>query len=220
MDVCKLPFVILLDMNQQTRIINCPQCGNQLPLSFRYSRLTVCTHCDSTLFLEGDDIKLAGKQAVLSDIPSLLKLGSPFQYQKTAFTPVGKVRYRYDLGFWEEWWAVDNSGHGFWISVDEGDFAFEKPLDIEASKLPTPDQVQLGNRVHLYDIDWQVTETGEGICEGYAGELPEIIQVNEPIPYAHLSDTQGQLLTLEYYKHTTRAYKGEWVDPFEIKSAL
>ncbi len=207
-------------MNKKNRVINCPQCGNQLPLSFRYAKLAVCDSCGSTLFLEDDAVRLAGKQSVLSEIPSLLQLGTPFQYQHTSFTPVGKVRYRHPVGFWEEWWAVDNSGQGFWISVDEGDFAFEKPLNIAADALPSHTDIQPGASIQLYETDWQVTETGEGQCEGFEGELPEIIRVNESLPYAHLSDKRGQLLTLEYYEQTTRAYKGEWVDPFEIRSAL
>ena len=207
-------------MNTKARTINCPQCGNQLPLNFQFAKLTVCTSCGSTLFLEDEAIRLAGKQSVLSDIPALLELGTPFQYKKRVFTPVGKVRYRHKIGFWEEWWAVDNGGRGFWVSVDEGDFAFETPLDIDASELPARADVKLGKTIHLYDIDWLVTEIGEGQCEGFMGELPEIVNPGDSIPYAHLSDSHGQLLTLEYYSQTTRAYKGEWVDPYEIKSAL
>lgn len=207
-------------MQDQSRIINCPQCGNELPLTFRHAKLTVCTHCDSTIFLEDEAVKLAGQQSVLSQNPSLLQLGTPFTYRKQSFTPVGKIRYAYELGYWEEWWALGNDGRGFWISIDEGDFAFEKPIELDTIDTPQVENLSLGQKVTLFNDDWQVTEIGKGTCEGYEGDLPKIIRVGEVVPYVHLSGMSGQLITLEYVNKTVNAYKGEWVDPFDIKSSV
>ncbi|MEE9352306.1 MAG: DUF4178 domain-containing protein [Thiotrichaceae bacterium] len=202
--------------------INCPQCGNQLPIKFRYAKLTVCAHCGSTLFLEDQSVKLAGKQAELAEMPSLLQLGASFQYRTTSFVPIGMVRYAHDIGFWEEWWVIDNSGRGSWVSVDEGDFAFEKPLEIEQSEMPTLTNLSLGKKISLWNDSWQVTEIDVGKCMGFKGELPKIAHINEKIPFVHLSGDTGQLITLEYLKHddkqTIEAFQGEWIDPFEIKS--
>ncbi len=207
-------------MKDHSKTINCPQCGNELPLAFRHAKLTVCTYCDSTIFLEDEAVRLAGKQSVLSEIPSLLQLGTPFTYRKTQFSPVGKIRYAYELGFWEEWWALGNDGRGFWISIDEGDFAFEKPIELNTLDVPTLKDLSLGQQLKLFGDEWQVTEIGTGKCEGYEGDLPEIIHIGEEVPYVHLSGMTGQLITLEYVDETIHAYKGEWVDPFDIKRAV
>ncbi len=220
-------------MDTWSDTINCPQCGNELPIRFRHAKLTVCTHCDSTLFLEDQSVKLAGKQSVLTEMPSLLQLGASFQYRTTSFVPVGRVRYTHDVGYWEEWWVIDNAGEGFWVSIDEGDFAFEKPVIIEQDKLPALAHFALGKEISLWDNDWQVTEINVGKCEGFKGELPKQLRINEEIPFVHLSGQAGELITLEYHNHDTKhenkhdihpihnveAYQGEWIDPFEIKSA-
>ncbi len=207
-------------MPNASHYINCPQCGNQLPLTFQYAKLTVCTHCDSTLFIEDDGVRLAGKQSVLSTIPSLLELGSPFSYHKTSFVPVGKVRYAHTIGYWEEWWVIGNSGKGFWISVDEGDFAVEKPLDLDSrdvASIPSRDDLYLGQTITLWKDQWQVTEIDKGKCEGFQGELPKILKVDDVVPFVHLSGQTGQLITLEYLDTGIEAFQGEWIDPFEIK---
>ncbi len=76
-------------------------------------------------FLEDDGVRLAGTQSTLADLPSLIQLKTPFSYDNTSYLPVGHIRYSYDHGFWDEWWLLDNSGEGKWMSVDEGDFAFD-----------------------------------------------------------------------------------------------
>ena len=198
--------------------INCPQCGNELPITFRYTKLTVCPYCNSTLFLEDDAVRLAGEQSVLTDMPSLLQLGGSFQYRTTAFTPIGLIRYSHTVGYWEEWWVTDNTGRSFWVSVDEGDFSFEKPIDIQQkNEIPALADLAPGKHISLWDSNWQVTEIGSGKCEGYKGELPKIIHIGDEVPFAHLSATNGQLITLEYLEDQIDVFRGEWIDPFEIK---
>lgn len=196
--------------------INCPQCGNTLPLKFKHAKLTVCTHCDSTLFLADDAVKFAGKQSMLSDAPALLQLHENFTYKQRSFMPVGKIRYAHDIGYWEEWWVIDNAGKGFWVSIDEGDFAFEDPITLD-KPAPTLNETQLGRHYNFLAQQWQVTEINTGICEGFIGELPELIKKGETVPFIHLSGKNRELMTLEYVFNTVRAFKGQWVDPFEIK---
>ena len=190
--------------------INCPQCGDALPLKFRHSKLVVCASCSSSIFLEDDAVRLAGKQSVLPEVPSLLQLQQPFSYRSHSYLPVGHVRYQYDNGFWDEWWVFDNKGEGTWVSVDEGEFAFEKP-----SKAPNNvsfDDLTLDRKIN----NWLVTERGHASCDGFEGELPEIINVGDSFDYAHLSKANGELLTLEFSDRGVKAYKGKWVDPFDI----
>jgi ribosomal protein S27AE len=204
-------------MSQPIETVNCPQCGNALPLQFRHTKLVVCSHCDSTLFLEDEAVKLMGERSVLPQAPSLLKLGEPFRYRNVDFLPVGVIRYRHKIGYWEEWWAMDNAGKGFWVSIDEGDFAFESPISLKA-KPPQWTNLSIGSTLQINGEKWQVTEINTGICEGFSGELPEIIHVGEKVPFVHLSQSGGKLLTLEYMGNEVKAYKGQWVDPFDIKS--
>ena len=194
--------------------INCPQCGNALPLNFRYSKLVVCDSCDSTIFLEDDAVHLAGEQSVLSEEPSLLQLKQPFTYKNQTFLPVGHVRYRYGRGFWDEWWLIDNGGEGLWLTVDEGDFAFEK-------EIKPPNNISFDNLTLDKNLNgWIVTERGQASCEGFEGELPELLIKGDKFNYVDLSKKDGKLLSLEFSDKGIKAYQGRWVDPFEIQVAV
>ena len=200
-----------------TDTLNCPQCGSALPLTFSFAKLAVCEQCNSTIFLEDDGAKLAGKSAVLSKLPSLIQLKQPFSYRHTDYTPVGHIRYGYGYGYWDEWWVLDNSGQGVWMSVDEGDFAFEYPEKVSGN-VPTFQQMRPEKKVKILGKEWKVTERGHAVCEGFRGELPEIIEEGEAFDYVHLSGPQKELVTLEYFdEDEIYAYRGKWVDPFEIK---
>ncbi|WP_020394089.1 DUF4178 domain-containing protein [Thiolinea disciformis] len=199
---------------------NCPQCGNLLPVHFRFSKLTVCAHCGSTIFLEDEAVRLAGKASVLADMPSLLQLRTPFTYQKLTYTPVGQVRYTYKGGFWDEWWVIDSTGMGRWLSVDEGDFAFESPMEW-IDPFPNLREVQVGQTIKQRQQEWEITEKNIARCEGIKGELPEAIFPDDKMIYLHLSGNNSALVTLEYpMEGKPSAYQGSWIDPFEIKAAL
>lgn len=198
---------------------NCPQCGSLLPLNFRYSKLVVCGHCSSTLFLEDAAVRLAGKASVLAEMPSLLQLQVPFSYQGKTYTPVGHVRYRYQDGCWDEWWVLDGAD-GCWVSVDEGDFAFEIPRPDWIHPFPDIRTAQVGQTVKRLTQSWEITEKDLCTCEGVQGELPEHILPGERMGYLHLSGPESALVTLEYpFQGEPMAYEGRWVDPFEIRVA-
>jgi len=194
-----------------TNHLNCPQCGNALKLNFRHSKLCICDACGSTLFIEDEAVEFAGKQSVLSQEASLIQLQQPFSYNKQSYLPVGHVRYQYNEGFWDEWWVINNAGEGIWVTVDEGDFAFEKK--VAAPKNVDFDHFQLGDEVK----GWLVTERGHATCDGFEGELPELVHQGERFDYVHLSQAGGKLFSLEFFESKTKAFKGQWADPFEIQ---
>jgi hypothetical protein len=114
--------------------------------------------------------------------------------------------------------VLDNSGSGVWMSVDEGDFAFEHPHQLQGS-IPRANQLRLDQTVNIMGKDWKVTELGRATCEGFRGELPEMIEAGEQFDYVHLSAQDAALMTLEYSSpREISAYLGKWVDPFAIKA--
>jgi DNA-directed RNA polymerase subunit RPC12/RpoP len=197
--------------------INCPQCGYSLPIYFNYTKIIECPSCKSTIFLGDEVAKVIGEASVLSPEPSLIKLHETFEYEKRRFLPIGKIRYRYDRGFWEEWLLKRDDNQAFWLSIDEGDFALEKEekknflgsIDIETLK------------VGKFIDDFLVSEMGFGECVGFEGELLEPIKIGQKHGYIHLSADAGKLITIEYdlYDKTKqiKLFKGEWIDPFLIK---
>lgn len=189
----------------------CPQCGYELPLYFKYTKLVKCVSCKSSIFLEDDAVKLAGKSSVLADEPSLLKIGVEFDYKQTRFLPIGKIRYSYGRGFWEEWWLKDSRGESWWLSVDEGDFVLEQKIDSSYDDIDM-DKLKIGDRLD----EWFVSEIGDGVCEGFEGSLPKNIEIGSSYRYLHLSSFEAKLRTIEIHEDKIEVYEGKWIDALDI----
>jgi hypothetical protein len=197
--------------------MNCPQCGYELPIYFNYTKLIECSSCRSTIFLGDEVAKVLGRASVLSPEPSLIKMHHPFFYKKHQYFPVGKIRYSYDRGFWEEWFLKRDDSQSWWLSIDEGDFVLEK----EADSLTLGDFDLDNLRVGQFVGDLLISEMGRGVCEGFEGELPKQIKIGITHRYIHLSGEEAKLWTLEYdeFQSSRKLFQGEWIDPFLIKVA-
>ena len=196
--------------------LNCPTCGAEVPSALAYSKLAVCAHCHTTLFLEDRVVKLAGVQSVLADVPSIFSVGAWFRYKTWTFSPLGRVRFDYGDGYWDEWWVLRDTGDGKWLSVDEGDIAFEVPREIRG-EAPDVLALSVGEGVVLDGMRLKVTEKHKAVCLGMEGELPEVNFPGDEHDYVHLSGERGLLVTGEHFKGETVFYKGAWVDPFEVR---
>ncbi|HIP51776.1 MAG TPA: DUF4178 domain-containing protein [Campylobacterales bacterium] len=191
---------------------NCPQCGDALEIHFQYSKLIKCSSCGSSIFLEDDAVKFIGKSSALSPEPSIIELHKPFKLQGKTFTPLGKIRYSYGRGFWEEWFLKDNGNQEFWLSIDEGDFVLQTKVQLSLPFKPSS-KFTVGGKYGNYLI----TEKGSGTCVGFEGELPEEILINEVHQYVHLSEGGGNLITLEFTDGSSQTFKGKWIDPLDIE---
>ena len=199
--------------------LNCPQCGDVLNINIKYSKLTRCNSCKSTIFLEDDAIKNLGKMNLLSDEPSPLKLQQKFRYGEKEYFPMGKIRYSYELGFWEEWFVLDSQEKPYWISVDEGNLILEKRFDLPKNEIQwIIKESRLSSTVTIQGKRYRVTEKDEGICQGFDGELPRAIKVSTKLNYLHLSSLEENWhITLEEEEGEYMAYIGRWLDIYEME---
>jgi DNA-directed RNA polymerase subunit RPC12/RpoP len=191
---------------------NCPQCADSLEVRLQHSKLVKCRSCGSSIFLEDEAVTLIGKSSVLSPEPSLITLYTPFTYQSKRYLPLGKIRYSYGRGFWEEWFLNDEKNKEFWLSIDEGDFVLEEKVKL-LFPFKRNSKFTVGRKYGKYLI----TEKGEGLCVGFEGELPENIHIDEKHNYIHLSEGEGKLLTIEFNKNKTQMFQGKWINPLDIK---
>jgi len=191
---------------------NCPQCGDLLDIRIQYSKLVKCQSCGSSIFLEDDSAKLIGKSSVLSPEPSLIKLHTPFNYEGKSYLPLGKIRYSYGRGIWEEWYLHDDDNNEYWLSVDEGDFVLEQKASLGLSSVEFKN-LKVGKIYRGYLVE----EKGYGKCVGFDGELPELIEIGQVHQYVHLGKGYGSLATIEFFDGKKETYKGSWIDPFKIE---
>ena len=187
----------------------CPQCGYELPIYFRDTKLVKCKACKSSIFLEDEGAKTIGKASQLAPEPSLIRLMHPFKYKSSTYMPLGKVRYSYGRGYWEEYFLKSDDTRELWLSIDEGDFALEKRADIEIDT----SNLLIGSKYKGYIV----SEIGYGECVGFEGELPKLIEIGSKYRYYQLSKGSGELVTVELNSKFKEVYIGKWIDPFDIE---
>lgn len=198
------------------KTFNCPNCGAELEARLATTKLVACAYCDSNVLLEDDAVRLAGKSGVMADLPSLIQMHGNYRYRGWQFMAVGRARFDYGQGSWDEWWVMGNDGEGRWLAVDEGDFALEEQVETEA--IPSAFELVPGKGVTIGDEKLLVTEQGRAECIGIEGELPEKLSVGDRYTYFHLSGEGGRIYTLEIDRGRAALHRGHWIDPFEIEA--
>jgi len=190
---------------------NCPNCGNKLPEIMQFTKMVDCDACGTTLLLDDDEMRMAGERGVMAEVPSLLALGETVKVGRRIMTPVGHIRFDYGRGWWDEFWCLDEHGIGHWLSVDEGDYAFETEL----SDVPT----FAWGGIEYRESRYTASETDEATCVAFRGQLPEVIAIGETHRYTDYTNADGKLISHEKWNGGEAWFGGEWLDPWSIWSA-
>jgi len=194
---------------------NCPKCGDEVGEALARFRMLNCPSCGTSLFLQDDRLTLAGELGVMHEVPLLFGLGDSVAIGGRAFTPVGHARYSYGRGTWDEFWALDASGSGGWISVDEGDVVVQRPLHRDAPDLTRPPT--LGSRISVRAGDFTVTEVEQATCVALRGNFSEVLQRGERYRFVNATGKKAAILSGEFGDGVVRWYLGDWVDAFAVK---
>lgn len=198
--------------------LTCPSCGNIIKQVTSSPQIIVCSACNSTNLLQNGKMEDVGKSACLTDVPSIFEIYKTYRHKDWKFTPVGRVRYDYGDGYWDEWFVRSDNGKETWVSVDEGEIAIESIVQ-KGLKLPPFDDVKVGGAVMINRLRMTVIEKNTCTMIGAQGELPFKIIPNETYSYIDLLGPKRVAFTVEYQQSGIDCYKGVWVDPFEIVEA-
>ncbi len=175
---------------------DCPACGAPLVLESRYSTTAVCKYCGQTSHISAGTLTLGKKAALLTAARSIFKVGASGDIAGREFKVLGRIRYAYEDGVWDEWYLEYADGAAVWLQEDEGAFtAFQKaPITFE---VPPFEKLRVGTNVLLGDKKFFITEKSEAAVQGAEGELRFRVEPGSRICYADGSSA-GQLASLEY----------------------
>lgn len=200
--------------------MQCPNCGSPFEREARFARLAVCSSCQSAVVLDADSLRVAGTMATLVESDGPLYLGATGQIRaldgtREAFRVEGRVRYRYEQGFWDEWY-LDGAKGTFWIGEDGGDFTVSR-LSERKVRPGFLEKATPGSHLTLGARSYQVGERGVAVCEGGEGMLPFEIVSSEEVPFVDLEGAGGAVATIEIDADRARIYVGWRVDPAVIE---
>src|SRR5574341_482751 len=139
--------------------LNCSSCGAALEIENQFVRSVTCGFCGSTYLVSGSDsLDPTGKTASLADYPSRFQVGMRGKLRERGFQIMGRVRYSYASGFWEEWQIIwDDGSPPDWVEEDEGFWVLYKRQRVK-SAIPPFEQVSVGSTVQVNQYQVFVTE--------------------------------------------------------------
>ncbi len=193
-----------------TASVNCPSCGAPVSLRNRFVKLAVCEFCRQTMHLSPEGADPTGKTAALSSFGSLLSLHARGRLGPDAFDVVGRLRFGYAGGHWDEWYLVFDDGRDGWLVEDEGELSLVRKESLPGAP-PDFEAIQLGASVRLGDLVFLVTERGTASIEGGEGQLPMAVRPGSTLRYVD-GNAGGRHAMLEYAEDGVELCLGEPVD--------
>jgi len=195
----------------------CPQCGAPVLISSPAVVLALCEYCHTALYWDEEGIRLAGEQARLTEGFTRLYRGAAGELEGAHFEVLGRVRYRSERGFWDEWWLDVAGGESVWLTEDDHELALQTRLERDVSHLVG---LRAGQRFELDGVNFEVDEVGEAACGGIEGQLPERMLTGETYGFLDASSLDGRLaLGVELDDQPPSAFRGRWLPHEAVRLA-
>lgn len=203
--------------------VACPNCGAEV--TFRSAALPsrVCDYCQTILVRSGDGVEAVGKAAALPFDVSPIRMGMRGRVDERGFEVIGRVRWGWTDGSWNEWLLLFDDGTDAWLGEAMGQFMLlrERPLDqISDGKihaLAAGEDVPVGTEVFVDDAKLIVSDAREATCIAAEGELPFRAPAGWTIFSVDLRSPSGRCASLQRDGDTASFYDGRYVTLAEIR---
>jgi hypothetical protein len=164
--------------------LTCSSCGAPLTIENQFIRSVTCSFCGAAYVVSGSEtLDQTGKTASLADYPSRLRVGMRGQIRGRDFQVLGRVRYTYEDGFWDEWQiAWDDGAPPDWLEEDEGYWTVYKREKVRGA-IPPHEQVRVGGTVTVNSKPVFVTEKRTARVFGSEGQFSSVLPLKGPFGY-------------------------------------
>lgn len=197
----------------ETITLNCPSCGATLSIEHAYTKTVVCAYCDTVSSVIDKTLNPSGKIANLSEAPSIFKIGASGSISGKHFEVLGRLRYSYDSGFWDEWYLKFDNGKAGWLTEEEG----ECTLFYKAPILGETDveNIKVAKRSLINGTLVFITEIQSASISGGEGQLNYAIAPGAKVE--HIEGTvNGELYSVEIWENELEVHKGSAINYDDI----
>ncbi len=197
-----------------------------MPLSRAAVPYVVCPQCQSLLLRStddlGDDLKTVGKSAVLPFDVSPIMIGTRGIADGQAFEVVGRVRWGWVDGAWNEWLLSLDDGSTRWLGEAMGTFMLlaEAPhaCDLDAiRRFANGGRMAPGTAVTVEGQDFIVADVKAATCLGAEGQLPFAAPAHWTVTSVDFRNPDGASLSVQRDSEGTSAYLGRYIDLDALK---
>ncbi len=191
--------------------LNCPSCGAPVELKYRFSKMAVCGYCGQSTHLTNENLEAKGDSTPLTDYGSKFSVGQEISLKGEKFEIVGRIRFTYPSGFWDEWFLINdkNPETEYWLQEDEGDYILFGRADDSGISFPDFTSTQVGSTQQYADEAVFVSEKNTAEIMGGEGELPFQVVKGEQANFIDgIVVGKGTPVSYEYLPKETLLYVG------------
>ena len=194
---------------------SCPSCGAPADDVDRFAAMAVCEYCGGAFYFKDEAVLAMGKMAIMVEYPTPFYIHATGSFRKKEFQIIGRLRYRYAKGFWDEWYLRFDDDTYKWFVEDEMEFSMEEEVKTPEN-LPAFDMLYPGCPLIIDKHNLQVDELDVAKLEGAEGSIPFVITKDTMFQYADASQDE-YTVTIEYAEDGPEIYQGIWIDKDELK---
>lgn len=189
---------------------NCPNCGAPITLKNRFVEMLVCPYCETTIVVQDDRLDPTGKTAEMTRYPTPFEIGKTGSLKGEPFEVIGRVRYEFDQGWWDEWCLNMKGEELTWIEEDEGMYRSFKRIRIKSAISPW-DEVNVGSMINVNNTDIFIMEKNSAKILGAEGNLTVKRIPGTELRYVDGTGNEKQF-TIEFYEKSIMLKTGEDLD--------
>lgn len=191
----------------------CPSCGAPVPVRSAALPYVTCAYCQTLIRREGEELTAIGKSAVLPFDISPIQLGTSGTFDGGRFEVVGRVRWGWSDGSWNEWFLACGDGRQRWLGEAMGGFmlTWEAPELLERPELAgfaSGDEPVRDTRLRIGDEEFAASDFKTAQCLGSEGDLPRATPAGTQLFNIDFRGTAGGALSLQRDAEGATAWLG------------
>jgi hypothetical protein len=176
--------------------MSCPACNAPLTIQHRFVKMVTCDFCGQVSLVQEKGLDPTGRTAKLAQLPSPLYIDATGKLGGRPFRVMGRLRYEYPSGMWDEWFLTFEDDRPGWLVEDEGEYTFYVKETYTGS-IPPFESISVGSTVQIAGRKVFVTEKGKALIAGGEGQLAFTILPGEEVGY--VDGTSGsERVSVEY----------------------
>ena len=155
------------------------------------------------------NVETIGVMAELPPDLSPLQIGARGEWNGQAFELIGRIRVKWELGSWNEWYALFAGGSGGWVAEAQGFYM----VSFETMDKNIPERAELlhpGDTRKFAGKRWTVSDVKSVECSAGEGELPFVAPPGFERRGVDLTGSDGEFATLEFSDSGTLLYVGSY----------
>ena len=184
---------------------NCSSCGAAIEITNRFSKVVVCSYCGTHHSVNDNGLDPSGKHPKLAEYPSIFKVGSSGTILGKPFKALGRIKYKYDGGYFTEWF-LDYDEQTAWFTEDEGTYSIYTDL-LEAVDIPNISALKAGQNIDISGKKVMIKEKGHAKVEGGEGELYFKADPGMEITYID-AVSEGKKIAIEFSENEVELFTG------------